>query len=481
MLWLAVRLPHLALEIHARGTAAAAPLAIAEDSAGARLLLCNAMAHACGVRPGMTAASAWALCAALRIMPRDLVAERRALERVAAWACQFTSQVSLAGATELLMEIGGSLRLFGGLKVLRNILEHGLQQQLGYAAHLACAPTPLAAQWLARAELPVSILHLDDLRHALHRIPTSSLQQLPGAAATLERFGIHTIGACLELPRDGLARRLGQELLDEIDRALGNLPDPRPVFMLPRTFSSTLALPAPTAQAEALLFAARRLYAELCGYLAATGQGAQRLEFTLHHEYRRRTHFALDLVAASRDPVHLLMLLRERLARLELPQPAIAIRLACAQQQPLAAESRALLPAARAQTEAATRLIEKLRARLGNTAICGLRLFADHRPEHAWRACPPEESAAARGISVPGERPLWLLPQPQALREHGAVPHYDGPLTLLAGPERIESGWWDGHPVARDYFVARSPVHAVLWIYRERGANARWFLQGIFS
>jgi protein ImuB len=74
-----------------------------------------------------------------------------------------------------------------------------------------------------------------------------------------------------------------------------------------------------------------------------------------------------------------------------------------------------------------------------------------------------------------------LLPQPQLLHEDGTVPCLDGPLTLLAGPERIESGWWDGQPVARDYFVACDPKQAVLWIYRERNAGARWFLQGLFA
>ncbi len=480
MLWLAARLPSLMLEVHTRGAVAVAPLAIAENpAAGTRLLLCNAAAHANGVRPGMTAASALSLCAKLEIINRDPAAERKALQRAAAWACQFTAQVSIAGEMELLLEIGGSLRFFGGFEVLHAKVEHGLQE-MGYTVGLACAPTPLAAQWLARAETPPRIPRPDELRDMLDRIPTSSLHDPPVAAA-LERFGIRTIGACLKLPRDGLARRLGQELLDQIDRALGRLPDPRPLFAPPPRFSSTLNLPAPTAQAEALLFAGRRLYAELCGYLAATGQGAQRLEFTLCHEHRCQTRFTLELVAASRDPAHLLVLLRERLAVLQLPQPVTAMRLVCVQQQPLAAASRSFLPDAQAQAEAATRLFEKLRARLGETAIRRLRLFADHRPEHAWRACPPDESAAIAAAPAPGERPLWLLSQPRALREHDAVPQYDGPLTLLGGPERIESGWWDGAPVARDYFVARCPQHSLLWIYRERGANARWFLQGIFS
>lgn len=481
MLWLAVRLPYLMLEIHVRGAVATSPMAVAESAAaGKRLMLCNAAAHAKGIRAGMTPSSALALCAELEVINSDPTVEREALEHVAAWACQYTAQVSIAGKTELLLETGGSLRFFGGLEPLHAGIAHGLQE-MGYTARLACAPTPLAAQWFVRMEPPpLRIPRLDELRDMLNHIPVSSLQN-PVLAGMLERFGIHTIGACLKLPRDGLARRLGQELLDQIDRALGRRPDPRPLFAPPPVFSSTLNLPAPTAQAEALLFAGRRLYAELCGYLAATGQGAQCLEFTLQHERRRHTRFALELVAASRDPAHLLMLLRERLAVLQLPLPATAIRLVCVRQQPMTAANRSFLPDARDQIEAASRLLEKLRARLGDSAIRGLRPLADHRPEHAWRACPPDENAAADTAPASGERPLWLLPQPLALREHRAVPQYDGPLTLLGGPERIEAGWWDGLPATRDYFVARCPQHSLLWIYRERGANARWFLQGIFS
>jgi len=479
MLWLALHLPHLALEVHARG-GISGPLAVTENATTkGRLLLCDATAHACGVRPGMTATSAWALCANLKIMPRAPLAECHALERIAAWACQFTSQVSIAGAAELLLEIGGSLALFGGIAPIRTKIGHGLQQ-LGYSYRMACAPTPLAAQWFARTGISACLDHPENLSLALNGLPVQVLQSTEAALA-LERFGSRTIGDCRQLPRDGLAQRLGQEALDEIDRALGKLPDPRPLFKPPRIFSSTLTLPAPAEHAAALLFAARRLYAEMCGHLVATGQGAQRLEFTFYHERRQRTRLALNLVTASRDPEHLLALLRERLAALQLTQPATAIRLVCTQQQALAAENQPLLPNSRTRTEAGIRLLEKLQARLGTAAICGLRLFADHRPEQAWRACAPEERTAPSASPALGERPLWLLQCPRALHEQGAVPHCDGPLTLLAGPERIETGWWDDHAVVRDYFIARNQAQALLWIYREHGMRARWFLQGFFS
>jgi protein ImuB len=56
-----------------------------------------------------------------------------------------------------------------------------------------------------------------------------------------------------------------------------------------------------------------------------------------------------------------------------------------------------------------------------------------------------------------------------------------GRLDLLRGPERIESGWWDGADATRDYYVARDPQGSLLWIYRECEGARRWFLQGVFG
>jgi protein ImuB len=60
---------------------------------------------------------------------------------------------------------------------------------------------------------------------------------------------------------------------------------------------------------------------------------------------------------------------------------------------------------------------------------------------------------------------------------------------LLAGPQRLESGWWGGGDMAlRDYFVARSSQSGLLWIYRERLSGAdpaqpsdAWYLHGLFA
>ena len=479
MLWLALRLTQLPVEVFTRagGPRAAHPFAVS-DAARDRLIACNETARKRGVIPGMPLAAATALASDLRIVTRDSSAEEAALARIAAWAIQFTPAVSIAPPDEILLEVEGSLTLFGGLKSLWASLSEDLRT-LGFTVSIACAPTPLAAQWFARAGLTVRLQHKDALRESLGRLPSEAMRAPPAAFALLQNLGATSVADCLALPREGLARRLGQDFIDAIDRALGLVPDPRLFFTPPTVFRSVQPLPAPAQEAEMLLFAARRLLFELCGFLAATANGVQRLTFTFSHDVLEPTKLTLSLVAATRDTDHLLSVLRERLERTALASPATALTLESELLLPLAARSLTLLPEAGREEEAAAKLIERLRARLGDEAVLGLRRCADHRPERAWRACQPGSADAP--AAAYGRRPLWLLPQPRPLSEVAAAPTYDGKLTLLAGPERIESGWWDGHEVMRDYFVAANPSDALLWIYRERNQDARWFLHGFFA
>ncbi|MDE2456683.1 MAG: DNA polymerase Y family protein, partial [Burkholderiales bacterium] len=210
-------------------------------------------------------------------------------------------------------------------------------------------------------------------------------------------------------------------------------------------------------------------------------------------------------------PAHLQLLLRERLARVELAAPTLELRLHCKQLVRSAAPNGELFPTRQSQAQGLLRLLERLRARLGETQVLRLVPRAEHRPERAGalrpvgegggggggRPGPRPEPAAGRGTGprsrqelqpgpadLPLARPFWLLEAPQALAEQGALPLFEGrALQLLSGPERIESGWWDGGLAARDYFIARAADGALVWIYRARlpQAGASWFLQGRFG
>ena len=376
---------------------------------------------------------------------------------LAAWACQFTPRVSLEPPRALLLEVEGSLRYFGGREALLVALERAVAE-LGQPAMLAAAPTARAALWRARA----GGVRIKD-------VPIAAIGADEGFFAAI---GIGTLGELAALPREGLAVRCGQRLLDELDQALGCLPEPREFFVPPERFRAGLELPAEVHEAPALLFAARRLLVQLAGLLAARHAGVR--AFTLHLVHRDRSQSAvtIEFASAARELERLAHLLREKLTALALSAPVEAIVLEAGDFTPFGAPSRGLFGDRAAEAEEWAELVERLQARLGRDAVYGVTPFPDHRPEYAWRRVAPGEWDPHEFVQ-PGPRPAWLLETPRRISDTAAQTE----LGLLAGPERIACGWWDGDEARRDYFVAELG-DGVAWVYREEGV---WYVHGLFA
>ncbi len=475
-LWLALYLPRFALEVLGGPRAAAPPVAVIS---GAVVAAADANAARAGVHAGLSASAACALVPNLVLAPRDEAAEAAALEGLAAWAGQFTSFVSLVPPDGLLLEIGGSLALFGGLDALLERVRRAIDG-LGYSARFGVAPTPLGAWLLARAgwEKPVTAMH--QLPARLAPVPLAFLDLPARIEQDLRSVGIERFGDCVRLPRDGTARRTDPRLLACLDRALGKRADPRLPYTPPPIFERRLSLPGEIGDTETLLIAAERLLLELSGYLQTRAGGVQTLEWHLAHRRGPATRLVLELVAPSRDAAHLLLLLRERLARVALVEAVVYLGIRARHILPLAPSSPDLYGEQAVAGGDWRALVERLRSRLGREAVQGLALAADHRPERAWRICALGESAAEASLHYP-RRPLWLLNPPQMLQSVTGVPWLDGKLHLARGPERIESGWWDGNDIARDYFEALHPSGACYWIYRELRERRDWYLHGVFA
>lgn len=473
MLWVALHFSALSLEIFSRSAAAPKPLAVFEKHGNRSLVIaCNFAASTSGVRPGMPVSAAQALAAGLVVRGRDLAAEQESLSGIAAWAGRFTPSVSLQPPDGLLLEIGSCLRLHRGLDNLLVQMRSGLDE-MGYASSLACAATSHGAWLLALAgqELAGSgavIREPAQLEKVLGALPVRLFDQPPETVASLEMVGAHNVGDCLRLPRAGMARRFGQGLLDELDRALGRLPEAREFFVPPPSFERRLELPVQVQEAEALLFAVRRLLPELEGYLGLRQAGVQELELICLHEDVPDTVLKLGFVQPTRAVERMLLLLRETLARTRLPAPVHSIMLNARLILPLASSNGDLFQDS-AEAGDGNLLLERLRIRLGKEAVFGISLAADHRPERAWRHCEAGDDA---GPPCNLQRPLWLLPKP--------LPCRASRLVLKAGPERIESGWWDGMDVARDYYVAQDGNGSRLWVYCDRTSGA-WFVHGLFA
>jgi protein ImuB len=402
------------------------------------------------------------------------------LNNLGIWAQHLTSQVSLVPPTGLLLEIRGSLRLFGGPAGLLLRLRRGLRQ-LGYRAYHAVAPTPLAASVLARTTPHAEVLELHELHAQLAPLPLAALRLPATEEAAFDSIGVTTLGACRRLPRADFARRWSPKLLDLLDRLYGLLPDPRPGLALPTRFESLLELPAEVSSAPALITAGERLLGELLGYLRARAAVATRLRWCLHERGRRLQRFETTHTRPTREFAQMSLLLRETLMRMRLDAPAQALELRVDDCIPEAIRTADLFgPRQESSDEAYAAFADRLRARCGSTAVRRPRLVQDHRPEHAcyWQ---DGQSEVLTGDGTRAVRPVWLNRQPLALPTRGGCPQFDGPLRILPGRERVDVGWWEGQTQARDYFVAVTARGSRVWIYRELNGARRWCLHGIFE
>ncbi len=501
-LWLCVYMPALPLEALVDTPEPAA--VFAEQQGVRKILLANRQARAFGIGPGLAVNAALALLPALHLKERNPAREAQVLRELAEWSEKFTSFACIEPPSLLLLEIAGSLNLFGGIKVLRQRIVGGLDSQ-GFHASLAIAPTPLAATWLARAGRKVCIRDPRNLAGRLGPLPLSCLNWPAAVHSSLKGMGVSTVGEALRLPRQGFAKRFGSARLLELDRALGRLPDPRIGYRAPERFIADFDLNEEQSDATLLLNACQELLIRLERFLLGRQMAVQQLEFSFFHLQMPATHLSLGRVQADRAVQHWFDLLEIRFERLPLQAPVIAIRLCAGRSQPFSAETDVLQfkqQEKKRQNISIAHLAERLGARIGDKSVHGVRTVAEHRPQYAWQlrssfeevphcasvpAChvdahAPELLAEIRRTnSLVLQRPLWMLQEPRPLGCDRDTPHYQGPLKLLAGPERLETGWWDDDGIARDYFVAVNPKGMHLWIYRNRGGDKSWHLHGKFG
>ncbi len=489
-LWLAVHLPRFTLDMALRGnTTRKACVLVEGEGRQQRITQANAEATRLGMRTGLPLSAAHALGEVLAFT-RVPAVEQQALQQLCAWAYQFTPVLAPLPPDGLIMEVRGSLGLFGGLHGLLSRLRRELRQLGFQSVAFGTAPTPTAAHWLARARQTAPVESLAALPAALSQVPLD-VMGLP--ARLLQDFcgiGIRTIGECLRLPRDSLARRFTPALLLTLDRALGRQPDPVPAFELPACFASRIDLLWEIHHAQGLGLAMERLLHELTGVLRAQASAIRQIDWQLHHADGSVSRHSINLLQQSRDLPHLFRLSREYFLRQQLGSPVRGISLEAArfERLPVVTEGDLFSPAkASAETESWPQFVERLRARLGDEALCGLSTRADHRPERASCATVVRQAQRARPVGTPTgsrrwpDRPLWLTRTPVPLSTEDGRPNFDGPLELTAERERIQTGWWDGAEVARDYFIARNQHGSRLWIFRELAGARGWYLHGIFE
>ncbi|MDF2179298.1 DNA polymerase Y family protein [Aliiglaciecola sp. CAU 1673] len=428
----------------------------------------NSAAQACGIRKGMGLGSAAALHRELQVMEYRREVEVVKLEEIARWLYTCTSDISFWPPNGLLLRIQNMLSMYGGLTSYWQAIQARLQPlQLSY--RYGCGLTPLAARMLARSGQGVISQECNLLRS---RVDDCDLEQteLDGKIRhQLARVGIKRVGQLSAIPPGELAKRFDVQLATYLGRLNGVFHHPVDFYHPPETFVQYLELMYEIENSQVLQHPIRRLLTNLENFLRQRDKLTTELHFCLSLRDTDALEFKVQSAQGEYRAEIWLALTSLKLERLSLPQPAYAIQLSVNQLLENSGQESDLFDGRRALHSPA-QLLSRLQAKLGKEAIWGLAAQDDFRPEHSSRYIEPLQGSDTIQWPIPCLRPSLLFEPPRPLTEK---------VSLLHGPERIQTGWWDSQDVCRDYFIARSAQGQWLWVFRT--PQAKWYAHGIFS
>ncbi len=341
------------------------------------------------------------------------------------------------------------------------------------------------------------------IRHSsfLVPLPVEALRLPEETIELLHQLGIYRIGQLELLSRADLASRFGSRLVERWDQATGRLAEPIPALPLPPQLEVEQSLEYPTARQESLELVLEHLLGRLVRMLTCCGRGVVRLRCRLDCQSAGVRELSVGLFEATASARHLFQLVYMQLERLVLPAPVSAIRVEAAittslrpRQEELFSDGRQ-----RQRRHSLADLIDRLSSRLGSRSVLRARLIPDAQPERAYSYHPQVDRIPRGGLrgnasraaesNLP-PRPLRLFCRPASLSAVSIVP--DGPPLCFClgsrqhqvahtwGPERIETGWWRGRTVARDYYRIESATGERFWVFRNL-PDGQWFMHGKFA
>lgn len=469
MLWACILLPQLAMDgVLRHRSDPEHPLVLLSGPPQRRILQAvSPTARALGLRPGQSLTTARALTDGFETADYDQAKIERWQQFLAAWAYGFSAHVSLHYSRCLLLEVQSSFGLFGPWRRFEARLRDELTV-LGFQHRITVAPNPAAARMLCNCGDGVAVFDDNSLRDALNSMPVERLGLSEKAASAFSRMGLRHMQQLVGLPRASLAKRFPAEVLHHLDTLFGRRPLALNFYSPPDMFDTRIELNFEVESHQALLFPLRRLTSDLAVYLAGRDSGVQRFVLHLEHRALPDTLVQVGLLSAERDAGMLFELSRGRLEHQKLPAPVLAFRLVARELPAFAPQHHQLFDERPQQSQSWEQLRERLRARLGDSAVYGLGDRPDHRPERSWA-----QEATGSPPAICGPRPGWLVSNPYPLNDTSA--------RIISGPERIESGWWDDGDIRRDYYIVETRSGQRAWAFRYVGSAGPLMLHGWFS
>jgi protein ImuB len=494
-----------------------------QDARGQRVSEVSPAARAAGVRIGLPVAEARAILTRLpqpsahsrpgregegsaHFLPHDRAEDQAALVRLGLTCEALAPRVAPGpggSPDRLFLDVTGIAHLFGGEAELRGRIERHFAQR-GYTACVVLAGTIGAAWGLAQ---------FGGGRVPFEQLPIEALRLAPATTETLRQLGVERVEQVRRLPRAELWARFGDEIHCRLDQAAGTRDEVLDWLPPPVEFYAQQFLDFPTNDATTIQQILAQLVEQLCRQMREAQRGGLQWDCRLYSPDQDPLRLRVNLFHPAAEPRQVLPLIRMHLEQLGVRFTRrgasrgerlrddgwtvhhIGLRVDhCAvlvDRQRLLFDEEPQL-----DRQELAHLIDRLSARLGAERVRGVGLCPGAQPELAWNDRPLVGSAgkaAARSCAPRGgpplSRPLWLH-APRAIEvgsagRAGAPPAHmwwDGKRQRIVGcwgPERIETGWWRGPSVRRDYWRVELEDGRWLWLFSDLRAGT-WFCHGVF-
>lgn len=474
-MWLALYIPALPLQAFSRTLIESAPIAIFERGARRpRIVARNQKAARLGICVHSSLAEAVALSDTLITLPREPLRETALLVRLAEASSRLTPNVHISESFGLLLEVSSSLTLFGGTHALQQQAQ-AISQVQHIRTHVVLAPTASGARWLARAHRQLVVDNnlgawLDDL--CLENTDFSTEQ-----LAELHALNLHSLASVRRLSTAEMNHRYGAELTLALARAYAEASESLPFWQPVIRFSEVVEFLDPAREQSHWMPGVETLLLQLQSFLRNRAATTASITFIFYLGSQRFTELPLHTAHGAYLVNDWLRLFNARIERVPIPHEISSIRLSCEHTQPICFADVDFFDKSKERDREWGALTALLRLRLGDAALLRAHSNANALPESVTITSPTDADICA-DESI---RPAWLVDPPRQLTDN-EVSAFTQSFPLKQ-PERIAEHWShaDGkQSTLRDYYIARTPDHRALWVFRERVRNA-WFLQGIFA
>ena len=475
----------------------------------------------CGIMIGMPTAEAQALAGRLKgsaFEADDPIADRESLDRLASWCQRFSPLVNLESSERpesLYLDITGCAHLWGGEEglatgLLEELSHYHLIARISIAdtfgaawgvAHYSSSKSTPRQQWIDQLTSDFFVVSSEETYSTLKWLPIEALRLPIVMIQTLHELGIYRIEQIEELSRECVIARFSPELLLRLDQAMGRAREILVPKDPPLEGEASWIFEYSVTHTAAVLDITNRLLRSLVGELRL-GWGITLLDVLIRHELSDGAlpvrQIPIGLCRPSARPDHILGLVQLALERTRLDGPVAEVRIQIKGSAPLEIFQGELFTSDRDQPDVreVASLIDRLTVRLGRQQVLIPRMVADAQPERCCIVEPASDRPSrSRKSAVPTSnysprRPLRLLTPPEPIDVHvlhpGSKPAFlrhqshEEQISYSWGPERIETGWWRGRPIGRDYYQVELAMGHRLWIFRDLTSD-RWFLHGAFE